>query len=672
MKYKAISSYPVFLITTIALLAITMLAITSMNNLETSFEDKPGQEMIEYHVIGGKLYIKTNMEPPIKEIIITKNGSSTINLDMYNENYGPIILPDNASMIIIIGKNSEQKPVILDILKKPDGTSGSILVNNEVLPPSILIDTSGNILPVNQYNATITYRKLVPYTYRKGPIPFYNNTIYKASVNGAIQPIGEANWISLGEYNSDISDLTRVFRKYRNEYGNIRVNYSIPMTIYPYNRTIPLYDYKTLVSTSWNLPIRISYYDKLGTINTTKQIVAYIRIENTITSTSLIDSLGRNYPVNLKIYYKLILTTEQGYKRIITNVTTHYGSGGFKDVLKQILIINMTVDITLEIIYEISTSSPIYSTPLYATVSYILSGGYDQYITTLYNPDKIIIENTEDTIEWMPKQNTTLNLVLTGSLWYNTSKCIIQNRGIVVYNISYILLQPVMNKTYNYTIEAYPSILIVKPNNINLEFNDSTRLITRNLSENILYISTNNTLLNASIIVKPCIIVNETMILLDQRDKAYFFSDENSDRIVIVNNRGITTLDLGLNYSLVNFIIEETIQYRDPLILLKNTINYNISVSVRITVSFIDNSSIEVKAGETQAISLGIDKPIIGLSISVNVSPSPRVVYYSMKTIIIVDDNGIVHLPVEVVKTRIFGLEYYILVTPDTIYACPA
>ena len=93
---------------------------------------------------------------------------------------------------------------------------------------------------------------------------------------------------------------------------------------------------------------------------------------------------------------------------------------------------------------------------------------------------------------------------------------------------------------------------------------------------------------------------------------------------------------------------------------------------MRITVSFIDNSSIEVKAGETQAISLGIDKPVIGLSISVNVSPSPRIVYYSMKTIIIVDDNGIVHLPVEVVKTRIFGLEYYILVTPDTIYACPA
>lgn len=673
MKHnRAITSYPVFLITTIALLAITMLTITSINNLENSFEAKPGREVVEYHVIGGKLYLKTNIDPPIKEIIITNNSSIIIDLNPYNGYYGPVILPDNASMIIITGRSPEQKPVILDILRKLDNASKYMLVNHGVLPPSILIDSSGNIIPVDQYNATKTYRRLVPYIYRRGPLKLCNNTVYRVNTDGTIHPIHKTSWISLGEYSGNTSDLTQTFKEYLNRYGYIRINYSIPLNIYPYNKTIPLYEYKVLVYTSSSLPIIIPYYNELGTINTTNPVVAYIRIENTILSTRLRDSQGRNYPVHLKIYYRLILANEQGTIKTVTNITEHNGTGVFRDVLKSILLVNGTMRITLEIIYEIDTSSPIYSTPLYASVNYILSGGYDRFTTTLYNPDTIVVGTSEEAVRWVPEQNTTLNLVLTGNLWHNSSECIIQNSESAIYNVSYILLRPVVNKTYNYTIEAFPSILIVKPDNINLEFSNNAPLIARNLSENTIFIGLNSSLLNVSITVKPCVIVNETMILLGQCDRVYLFSDGNNDKIVIAGPRGITTINLGHDYSLVNLVIEETIRYRDPIILLKNTIHYNISVAVRITVSFIDNSSVEVIAEGPQAIDLGIDKPIIGLNISINASPSPHAVFWSMKTIILVDDNGVAHMPVEAVKTRIFGLEYYILVAPDTVYAYPA
>jgi len=140
---RSISAYPLAIMLTISLIAITVLTLNSMTKISTlitSSNEQENKASITYTIYNGSLYIM-----PIKRYsdsirVIAIDGQGHINVLELNRSllknkivYGPI--PLHYKYLVIQNEDHE----ILDILRELDTKSINITFSHP-LPPSLYID----------------------------------------------------------------------------------------------------------------------------------------------------------------------------------------------------------------------------------------------------------------------------------------------------------------------------------------------------------------------------------------------------------------------------------------------------------------------------------------------------------------------------------------------------
>ena len=170
MSFKALTNYPVFILTLISLLAISYVSLAildKMIELENN-EQNPGNSIskyfVKYYVINGSLYLETypSVKGYVYELILYANNTHQyIKLSYENGLFGPLLIPENMSKIILLTRGD--KTELLDILYLRKIPSTVTINLKEYLPPSLTLDLDmGKLSYVESFNGMNWFYKLTP------------------------------------------------------------------------------------------------------------------------------------------------------------------------------------------------------------------------------------------------------------------------------------------------------------------------------------------------------------------------------------------------------------------------------------------------------------------------------------------------------------------------------
>lgn len=163
---KSLSAYPLAIMLTISLIAITVLTLNSIikiSTLITNSMEENNIASITYTVYNGSLYIVpiNKYDSNIKVIAVDEQGRIsifTLNRSLIDNKivYGPI-LPSYKYLII---QNEEHE--VLDVLEVLD-TNNISIISSHLLPPSLYIDPVFSTIDyIDQHNGVNNYYELAP------------------------------------------------------------------------------------------------------------------------------------------------------------------------------------------------------------------------------------------------------------------------------------------------------------------------------------------------------------------------------------------------------------------------------------------------------------------------------------------------------------------------------
>ncbi len=664
MKYKGLTNYPVFLLTMISLIAISMLTLNILNQeYRLTLNNNDTDVYIEYTVMDNELYIHTNAEPPITAILLGNDTNKTIILDKISTNYyGPIPLSQNYTRIILLG-NKNNEPVLLDILEKKQVIDKIEKKLDVILPPSISIElTSGEYDLVNQLPGTNTYYKLQPFTTVKYVYLTVNNT-YMIHSNGSITDTGvrPKPYKLTGETHDN--NLSKVVNEYSRTYGNISLEINI--TLYNYMETTYTMNTQVymLLNDSINLPVIITKTIQLDKIVVDEPRILYIRIKHYTQSISLIDDKGKQYTPYTIIKEGIILVDDES-NIIASNITTRDISSTISDsyIINGIFIVDRNITPIIYIKYYVSTQQPIQGNTYTASVFTIVESGYSEgvYAEKLI-PDKLVVETINNThVFYAVTNNTLIRLTIHSEQQYYTDIVVINDETIT--DVENITLYKLINTSIVYRVVIYPSIITYTTPNIELKTLDETSILYHLDNYTIGLYSTND-----EIALKESVYpyINSTSIQLVIRSSEY--------PVDIIINNTCTVIIYGKNIyytktriEIYNMLVMSETHYNTPMVYVID----EISAIINFTIIYIDNTTESLITNNTGIYQLGYNKIIRRINLHVELSRTNATIYYSYRTntVIIVSSNHAELLSGDKrVVTEILGLKLYYVNTSSII-----
>ncbi len=589
MLSKGLTNYPVLVLTIISLLAISYLSLTILDKIYRENKEFWGYSLpskIKYYVFDNSLYV--SIDPPIyrfiEEVIIYSNGSSsTYKIFETNGFYGPLIIPDNVSKIVLVGYKN--KPILLDILVSRYVKDKLRHSFKQYLPPSVKITIGSRnwhyLLSMNSSNRFYILEPIIYHTY----INVTRNKTYIIQGNYVLTSDLLHNRYSI--YNTTLTNSTEIdlrFKKLIGIYGSVSEYRSYMLNIYSYkNYTLtPIYSSISRVVTS--NPMHITYRIPLGKISTDKSVLLNMCIGVSFNQFEVRDVYGNTYLAEAMVRTRLSIVNTS------YSVTIPLGSVFFNlySQSKQALFSNYTYldigtySLTLIFDYWIYIKQAIPPTT-YVVIKQAVYGGFSDnvYIRT-YIYDKLEINIGGQLFYYRPVYNNTkANITLHGLLTVNGIVYVING-----YNATFLETRYTGNSEVYIVDYANPVSLLICPRYVRIYPADNARVF-------ILRDYNNNTVLYGLYFFNKSIIYCLDYLPVIIADEDYIVLENASDQVYILETLENTYLLHGNNLSttkireLHGFILYKDVEYEYPVLIVDNMVN----VSGLIIVKYVDNKT---------------------------------------------------------------------------------
>ncbi len=588
--FKGLTNYPILVLTIISLLAISYLSLTILDKIYRDNEEfwvSSLSPKIEYYVFNNSLYVVA--DPPIyrfiEEIIVYGNGSkSTYKIFETNGFYGPLIIPGNASKIILVGY--KDKPKLLDILmfKYVEDTLSHRF--KQYLPPSIkIIIGSRNwyyLVSVNSSNRFYILEPIIYHTY----INVTRNKTYIIQGNYVLTSDLLYNRYSI--YNTTLTNSTEIdlrFKKLIGIYGSVSEYRSYILNIYSYKSytLTPIYSSISRIVTS--NPMHITYRIPLGKMNTDKSVLLNVCIGVSFNQFEVRDVYGNTYLAEAMVRTRLsIVNTSYSVTMPLGSVFFNLYSQSKQAVFSNYTYLDIgTYSLTLIFDYWIYIKQAIPPTT-YVVIKQIVYGGFSDnvYIRT-YIYDKLEVNIGDQLFYYRPVYNNTkANITLHGLLTANGIVYVING-----YNATFLETKYTGNSEVYIVDYANPVSLLICPRYVRVYPANNTRVF-------ILREYNNNTVLyglyffNKSIIYYldylPVIMTDEDYIVLENApDQVYILETLENTYLLYDNN-----LSTAKIRELHGFILYKEVEYEYPVLIVDNMVNVS---GLIVIVKYVDNKT---------------------------------------------------------------------------------
>ncbi len=670
-KNKALTSYPVFLLTLASIITLTILTIhlvdTTIQTIQDTIEEINNEPWITYRKINNQIYLETNAQPPVNETIKTINTTTTIILRQINQNlYGPLKLPRSKSIIIITGYYHD-KPVIIDALTTLPGPLNIKESVKGLWPPSILVDMGENtIQPILQTNPNKTYIVLKPViTTTKHYIT--NNTLYKTTIYGDLEKTNTSKWISLGNITIPEENITNVARKEALNYGRIKLSVKIPLKL-------------TLEKTYSIIPKQIVPYNEsskpliilkatidLGEIAINNTRTLHVALNMQCLSIIVRDLTGRQYRTNttfesvLTAYSVVNGTFSKVYmlrKNIGSNTT-----GLFK--IQKAFTANNTLHLSLQIRLLIKVIQPILAPRLISSATIHVEPGYSSSVyLKQYIPDKLVLNSNNSSLSLIPLNNEVLNTHIYHELGMKWFLVVVNNSR--TYNLSSLIYNPVEPINLTYNLLVYPSTIVENTTNTVIKTRRWSLIYPLPEGYGIYYKGRDNILI---ITTYPLIVINNSLrkIIRSSNVNVIIINNNNTNKELYITESNNYEFFNGKNIEYYNFAVIQTIGYRKPVIIINNSMNQ----SMNIIIKYIDGSKQILEVADSGIIN---NKPIIEIILVIQGYGNNTIMYFPARsnTIIIYNRGNLQVQSLDAVKpAKILGTPVYPVYAENTTILIP-
>jgi hypothetical protein len=571
-EIKAITEYPVFIVTVVALASIMILSSHILSAIVSTeyTTSNSARIIVDYIAENSKIYVKTNIRQPLYELALLKN-KSTLNYKLNpisRDIYGPLEIPENTTTIILYTL-THSRINIIDILKTITGPLHAQISFND-LPPSTIISLDKNTVePAAQPGGKYTYYRLEPYTFKEETV-LQEGLIYNTSITGQVKVLGKTGYIEVNNNTTDQNNITSIIAGNTVKYGRIRLNLTIPLNIYPnQDYTMPNQLYFMVNSSAKPIIILTKKVD-LGTIKTTQLNTVWIGIKASISGITFRDNHQRTYPAVSEVIEEI-----DAYNALNDTQTRIYtyeddiGTNTSVTISPHVKIwINGTVSLTFTVKIIVKPTYYIGNGPFSGSATLILqpalSGGY--YARTFF-PDTVTIASTTGRRTLIPLDNQTINMTITGRKGvgqYNVT--INKSFGMKAEEIEY---SPIKQETFEYTVEAYPTNIIMRPANIELIIENGILEYNTRIGEALYYESQNTTL---TMVVKPAVKINNTLLV---ESNSILHIVVIGNETIMYDGRSLFSAETG-SFSAYNYMVDYSIRYTQPILKINNRLNVTV------------------------------------------------------------------------------------------------
>ena len=470
MLSRAVTSYPLAVTAIVSILALLTVSLTLLNTIYSVseslvIEDKELDVSLDYVVVNGRVYIVSSKESGFYEVIVCNDSIEVIDLEhiVYSNKslYGPLVLLDNASRIVIVEKDSLR---VVDTLYQISSSEWIVYESSSIEPPSLYIDLYNNRIEyINQYSETasgfyLEYRVLPRKNYSYTLQPSYKYVLDDNGEIGCVEPIEPINVMSYNktiEYSIYSDDIRKAISYNIGCYGRYRIVYNVSL------------EKMHLVNTSTG-------YDKFRHIGYTRQNVVYRVIEQYVlySNTSSYPGLYMvYYSLNHTIDYILVKNTKTG-KLYKTRVYVEYNV----ELIGNGTVLNSTCSL-VEINSSLTTDFPLYTRSLDGLLETVFNNSCDytvvvkvEYEVIVPSDPGIYCINISTHIN-EPTTPTPLNIYYGGlvrlsstSLYreyrlYNGSYIVVDVFGGREYSV-YSIVVSMMNSSESYSVPCSSSLML--------------------------------------------------------------------------------------------------------------------------------------------------------------------------------------------------------------------
>ncbi len=589
MSFKALTAYPVFVLTLVSLLAISYLAIQVLNETNNSIHrvnsllnnNELTNNDIEYVLINNSLYVKCSCNS-LYEIMVYRNNTYS-SIKLYKNNYlcGPIVFNENTSYILLIERASGSH--ILDILYIDKTLDNITLDIKNYYPPSLYI-AGDKVNIMSSLNSFYHFYVLDPINITSEEI-VENGRIYTYySIEPSIDQLsGEGITVFNNTVNSSL-DLDNRFRKLLTIYGRVREDLTYHLNLYLYKsyRLEPLYLYFTRVSLSKT--ITVSREIPLLSDSYENEVSLNICISGEKPRIVVRDIYGNTYDTDVRVEYWLIIKNETQIQRILLDGTSYSGRDDVFNLSKQLYLYPGEYSVYLDIYYYVVVVDPVYSFPLYVSINQYIWGGWSNYCvgrTYLYDELTVVLDNY--TFIYRPFYNNTVVNISRESIVYDNETYIGINGTYFDTNTVSILY---CGEDDVYVVDTvYPKTIVkIKPYILinGIDENTLIYLINKTGRENVygLYYPSNRT--SIELVFLPVITCNETYIVFDE-EKPVYLLDRGASAILVYDDKHYL---LNSDYDVHGLYVIERYSYEYPILML----NHNSVLNETIEVHYVNGS----------------------------------------------------------------------------------
>ncbi|MEM1918919.1 MAG: hypothetical protein QXP72_02750 [Desulfurococcaceae archaeon] len=632
--FKGLSSYPVFLLTIVSILSISVIALRTIEaanefNLARNKGTWSFSPRVNYVQIGDRVFIDIpkGVFNKVYEIILFQNNSSFIRELPYNNGlYGPITLHINASSIYIIGvvfKNNVVEPYLIDILVIEEKTGSINYVSKTTYPPALRIVTSDefSIDSVQYLYGFNKFYELIPVTTFRTDV-LENGYFYELREKDLLKHNFSPRPVHIfsGLLDASIVNITSRLRGLVDTYGSIS-EYAL------FNLT------SRFAGTVTRQPVRIIFdariaYDRVE-LTIPVKIAANMVVNDSLMdialrhvfNISVKDIYGNEYSSYVTAIFTLRFTNRGAYRDFyLGNASVVNPRTPYSVCLNSTIVVDSGVyDIYLLVNYWIQVINPPPELPIYPYFFVIQGdqfthGGFDNNVfAKIHVIDKLKIILDNETLLYYPISNHTLIRVSINGSLHSGYIVSVENRSFVTNNLiiefsgKYVYVEDYAIPTLSLRIPIYVDTEVLEEVMfyiVNDTFNDSLLICFYTL----------NSLVRVRFVFKPVVISDSQYIIIScDTCRVYLLNLTIGLKLYVMRNDSSIQVDLPVNTRFYNFVVVHSVVFDEPLLIVENKIP-NYSISVRIV--FYNSTQLEYITTEYSVFELPYE-PVVSLEVLV-------------------------------------------------------
>lgn len=622
---RALTSYPIFLITLFSLIAISYLILQSFNRithqLARSTSDYFDQISVRYIPYDGGVYA----EPlgvdcsEIYEVAVFSNDSRKVfKYTSSGRLFGPLVLPEGSleTVLLCYRGSREPKVLVLDVLNSRRVFNGLSILINEVNPPSLKVDVnSTNCLDkLSSIHGSRFFYVLKPvalakeYTLTKG----FNYNVSGHSlvvVNDSVIPIVVFN-NTLGES----IDVEGRFRDLLERYGEV-TEYR-KYTLFRYVNTSfvlnPIYRFERIYSTSRSITYVVNL--NLGSRYALNETIAEFVVKHSV-SVSIVDIYGNTYLADVTVGYN-ILADGGGVRKItLGNVSDVNDKQIIANLSKLTILPQACYSLRLSLTFNIYIKRALLS-PVYVTINHVIRGGLPNnvFLNTHFF-DKLVFNIDGSQYGYYPLINgTTVDVTIKASVFDNSFNITLLNQTFLTSNYS----SEFRGKFVHIADLIHPSATVTTPLYVSINAtNVGVKIYTLNIVDGLtvvygLYFSETN--LNLLVTYKPVVLINQTdyIVVENSVNYVYLLNISTELKLYIPSNGAYSYLKLPASVKFVGFLVYERVVYETPLLVVENIPR---GLTLRLSIVYI-NGSTDILTSTTGGIVRLKEEPVVSVNLT--------------------------------------------------------